>query len=69
MKPWLCKNYRRKALAGTAGKLAGMVVAIKDNICFKGHKVTAASKILDRFKSLYSATVVERLRRRRYHYW
>ena len=38
-----------------------MVVAIKDNICFKGRKVTAASKILDGFESLYSATVVERL--------
>ena len=26
-----------------------MVVAIKDNICYKGNKVTAASKILDNF--------------------
>ena len=24
---------------GTAGKLAGMVIAIKDNICYKNHKV------------------------------
>ena len=48
-------------MAGTAGKLAGMVVALKDNICFKGHRVTAASKILEGFESLYSATVVERL--------
>lgn len=46
---------------GTAGKLAGMVVAIKDNICYKGHKVTASSKILDGFTSIYSSTVVERL--------
>ena len=55
------KNIDEKIFAGTAGRLAGMVVAIKDNICFKGHKVTAASKILDGFESLYSATVVERL--------
>ena len=55
------KNIDEKFFAGTAGRLAGMVVAIKDNICFKGHKVTAASKILDGFESLYSATVVERL--------
>ena len=55
------KNIDEKLFAGTAGRLAGMVVAIKDNICFKGHKVTAASKILDGFESLYSATVVERL--------
>lgn len=43
------------------GKLAGMVVAIKDNICYKDHKVSASSKILGEFRSLYSATVVERL--------
>ena len=55
------KNIDEKILAGTAGKLAGMVVAIKDNICFKGHSVSAASKILEGFESLYSATVVERL--------
>ena len=55
------KNIDEKILAGTAGKLAGMVVAIKDNICFKGHNVSAASKILEGFESLYSATVVERL--------
>lgn len=46
---------------GTAGKLAGMVIAIKDNICYKGHKVSASSKILENFTSIYSATVVERL--------
>jgi aspartyl-tRNA(Asn)/glutamyl-tRNA(Gln) amidotransferase subunit A len=45
----------------TAGKLAGLVIAIKDNLCYKGHKVSASSKILEGFTSLYSATVVERL--------
>ena len=34
---------------------------IKDNICYKGHKVSAGSKILENFASLYNATVVERL--------
>jgi len=43
------------------GKLAGMVIAIKDNICYKGHKVTASSRILKDFTSVYSATIVERL--------
>jgi aspartyl-tRNA(Asn)/glutamyl-tRNA(Gln) amidotransferase subunit A len=43
------------------GKLAGMVIAIKDNICYKGHKVSASSKILSNFESIYSATIVERL--------
>jgi aspartyl-tRNA(Asn)/glutamyl-tRNA(Gln) amidotransferase subunit A len=46
---------------GNAGKLAGMVIAIKDNICYKGHKVSASSKILKDFTSVYSSTIVERL--------
>lgn len=46
---------------GTAGKLAGMIIGIKDNICYKNHTVTGASKILKGFKSLYDSTVVERL--------
>ena len=50
-----------KMKRGNAGKLAGMVVALKDNICYKDHKVSASSKILDGFESLFSATVVERL--------
>src|SRR5690606_20320436 len=44
-----------------AGKLAGMVISFKDNICYKGHRGSASSKILEGFESLYSATVVERL--------
>ena len=50
-----------KLKAGTAGRLAGMVIGIKDNICYKGHRLSAASKILDGFESMFSATVVERL--------
>ncbi len=50
-----------KLQQGTAGRLAGMVIALKDNICYKGHRVSASSKILEGFESLYSATVVERL--------
>ena len=46
---------------GTAGKLAGMVIAIKDNICYKSHKVSASSKILENFTSVYSSTIVDRL--------
>ena len=51
----------RKIKDGKAGKLAGMVIGIKDNICYKDHKVSASSKILDNFESLFSATAVERL--------
>ena len=44
-----------------AGKLAGMVVGIKDNLCYKNYKVSASSKILDGFESLFTATAVQRL--------
>ena len=55
------KEVDDKLKTGTAGRLAGMVLGIKDNICYKGHRVSAASKILDGFDSMFSATVVERL--------
>ncbi|MCB0704197.1 MAG: Asp-tRNA(Asn)/Glu-tRNA(Gln) amidotransferase subunit GatA [Saprospiraceae bacterium] len=45
----------------SVGLLFGAVVSIKDNICYAGHQVSAASRILEGFESLYSATVVERL--------
>ncbi|TND10518.1 MAG: glutamyl-tRNA(Gln) and/or aspartyl-tRNA(Asn) amidotransferase subunit A [Bacteroidetes bacterium] len=51
----------QKRSAGKAGKLAGMVIALKDNICYKGHKVAVSSKILEGFISVFSSTVVERL--------
>ena len=43
------------------GKLIGAVISIKDVICYEGHKVSASSKILNGFESLYSATAVQRL--------
>ena len=51
----------KKIVAGTAGKLAGVVVAIKDNICYKNHHVSCSSKILSGFESLYTATALQRL--------
>jgi aspartyl-tRNA(Asn)/glutamyl-tRNA(Gln) amidotransferase subunit A len=50
-----------KIANGTAGKLAGMVIALKDNICYKGHHLSGSSKILQGFESLYSSTATERL--------
>lgn len=55
------KAVDEKIKNGKAGKLAGVIVALKDNICVKGHQVSASSKILEKFTSLYSATVVEKL--------
>jgi aspartyl-tRNA(Asn)/glutamyl-tRNA(Gln) amidotransferase subunit A len=42
-------------------KLAGMVVGLKDLLCYKDHPVQAASRILGGFVSQFSATAVQRL--------
>ncbi len=51
----------QKIIDGTGGKLAGMVIGIKDLICYQGHGVSAGSKILDNYTAVFSSTVVERL--------
>ena len=51
----------RRASGKPPGKLHGVVIAIKDVICYKDHPLSAASGILKNFTSLYSATVVEKL--------
>ncbi len=43
------------------GKLHGVVVGLKDVISYKGHKLSASSKILQGFTSVYNATVTEKL--------
>jgi aspartyl-tRNA(Asn)/glutamyl-tRNA(Gln) amidotransferase subunit A len=55
------KSIQAKIESGTAGRLAGMVIGIKDNICYKSHKVSASSKILEEFESLFTATALQRL--------
>lgn len=55
------KEVDQKISDGTAGRLAGAVIGLKDNICYKGHKVSASSKILEGFESVFSSTVTERL--------
>ena len=44
-----------------SGKLHGVVISLKDVICFKDHKVSASSHILENFTSIYNATAVEKL--------
>lgn len=41
--------------------LAGIPIAVKDNICIKGYKTTAASKILENFVSPYNASISKKL--------
>lgn len=55
------KEVDEKVTQGSAGKLAGFVIGIKDNICYQGHNVSSSSQILKGFESLYSSTAVERL--------
>ncbi len=44
------------------GPLAGVPIAIKDNLCVDGVLCTCASKILDGYRAVYDATVVERVK-------
>ena len=52
---------RQRAAGAAIGPLAGVPVALKDNLCVRGMRTTASSRILDTFKAPYDATVVERL--------
>lgn len=46
---------------GDYRELTGMVVGVKDVICRKDHLLTCGSRMLSEFKSLYTATAIERL--------
>jgi aspartyl-tRNA(Asn)/glutamyl-tRNA(Gln) amidotransferase subunit A len=51
----------REAEAESAGPLAGVPVAVKDNLCTDWLTTTAASKIIANYRPPYNATVVDRL--------
>lgn len=54
-------DRQRSAGQMPGGRLHGVVVGLKDVLAYKDHPLTAASKILGGFVSVYDATVVEKL--------
>lgn len=56
------RQIQKKIDAGTAGRLAGAVIGVKDLISERGKPLTCASRMLHNFESLYDATVIRRLR-------
>lgn len=51
----------QKIAEGRQGRLAGMVVGIKDVLCYQDHHLQASSRILDGFVSQFTSTAVQRL--------
>jgi aspartyl-tRNA(Asn)/glutamyl-tRNA(Gln) amidotransferase subunit A len=50
-----------KIASGTAGRLAGLVIGLKDVLSLTGHGLQAGSQILQSYKAPYTATAVQRL--------
>jgi aspartyl-tRNA(Asn)/glutamyl-tRNA(Gln) amidotransferase subunit A len=55
------REIDKKLKEGKAGRLAGLVVGIKDVLAYKDHPLQAGSRILDGFISQYNGTAVQRL--------
>lgn len=51
----------KKIKSGKAGKLAGLIVGLKDVLAYKDHPLQASSKVLNGFISQFNGTAVQRL--------
>ncbi|MCX6315730.1 MAG: Asp-tRNA(Asn)/Glu-tRNA(Gln) amidotransferase subunit GatA [Bacteroidetes bacterium] len=51
----------QRLATGKMGRLHGVIIGIKDVLCYKNHRVSASSRILQGYTAIYSATAVERL--------
>ncbi len=54
-------KVEEKIKSGRQGKLAGLVLAVKDVLSIKGKPLTCSSKILKDFTAIYTATAVQKL--------
>jgi len=52
----------KKVRKGIAGKLAGVIISVKDCICVKGVESTAGSAVLKGYRPLFDAAAVEKCR-------
>src|SRR5262249_4583326 len=52
----------RRSRGGPLGALAGLPIALKDNLCVRGQPTTAGSNMLANYRPPYDAHVIERLR-------
>ncbi len=55
------ERVKEKIKKGHAGRLAGLMVAVKDNFTTEGLRTTCASKMLENYIPPYNATVIERI--------
>jgi aspartyl-tRNA(Asn)/glutamyl-tRNA(Gln) amidotransferase subunit A len=54
-------DLRLREAPESLGPLFGVVISLKDNICYAGHSATAGSKILEGYQAIHSATAVQRV--------